>query len=76
MSALPGWAGAALVYLGLGMAAALVVVRNGHGLPAALTAVPCWPLLLSLLSARGEPPTESPEECAGHSGDVSPGALR
>ncbi len=51
----PSWAGAAGVYLGLGLAVALWLHRSGHPRGTCVSALAAWPLLLGLLGATPEP---------------------
>jgi hypothetical protein len=65
MSALPSWAGAAAVYLLLGVGVGLVLLRRGQAPGTALAALPAWPLLLGLLGARpGASPLGGPRSTA------------
>ena len=49
---IPNWAGAALVYLVLGLTVGLVLLHNGHPRSTAASALVAWPLLIGLLGAR------------------------
>ncbi len=65
MSALPSWAGAAAVYLLLGVGVGLVLLRRGQAPGTARAALPAWPLLLGLLGARpGASPLGGPRSTA------------
>jgi hypothetical protein len=55
---LPSWAGAALVYLLLGLGVGLVLLHNGHSRGTAASALAAWPLLLGLLSTKPQPAPE------------------
>ncbi len=52
---LPSWAGAAGVYLILGLAVGALLLRAGHPRGTAVSALAAWPLLLGLLGAREAP---------------------
>lgn len=55
-----GWSLAAAGWLVLGGLVAVALVRQGHPAPAALAAVPCWPVLLPLLVGRAAPARGGP----------------
>ncbi len=62
---LPGWAGAAGVYLAVGMTVGAVLQRAGHPGSTALSALVAWPLLLGLLGAKQRrPPQGGPKASA------------
>lgn len=58
----PSWAGAAGVYLGLGLVVGVLLTRAGQPSSTALSALVAWPLLLGLLGAsRGSPSARGPK---------------
>ena len=61
---LPSWAGAALVYLLLGLGVGLVLLHNGHSRGTAASALAAWPLLLGLLNAKPRPTPEGGPKAA------------
>ncbi len=63
---LPSWAGAAIVYGGLGLSVGVALLRAGHPRSMALAAVAAWPLLLGLLGGKKPPraPTGGPKAAA------------
>ncbi len=52
---LPSWAGAALIYLGLGLGVGSLLLRAGQPWGTAASALLAWPLLLGLLGERRVP---------------------
>jgi hypothetical protein len=61
---LPSWAGAALVYLVLGLGVGLALLHHGHSRGTAASALAAWPLLLGLLSAKPAPTPEGGPKAA------------
>jgi len=53
---LPSWAGAALIYLALGLAVGALLLRAGHPHSTAASALAAWPLLLGLLGSSTQKP--------------------
>jgi hypothetical protein len=64
---LPSWAGAALIYLGLGLAVGLLLRRAGQPWSTAASALLAWPLLLGLLGER----QQQPEPGGPKAGDIA-----
>lgn len=52
----PGWAGPAVIYLGLGLAVGALLLARGQAAGTAASALIAWPLLLGLLGERPTPP--------------------
>ena len=61
----PSWAGAALVYLVVGLAVGALLLHAGHPRSTAVSALAAWPLLLGLLGSKGTPhPPGGPKAAA------------
>ncbi len=59
-ASLPSWLGAAAIYLAIGVAVGLLLSQAGRSRATALSALACWPLMLSLLGAPVRPAVKGP----------------